>query len=146
MMSMTKELAVQIAQKEVGTKKLSGVMEKANEIFKNNSTDWNIPFAEQDIVFAKFVDYMKESCTQKELDLVLVSDKLTRAWDTLHIDMKLMGKEPTEYQKKDISLTVDALKRLALLELLTKDLPKNLTKWIDSGLSSDLNKKTKKLR
>ena len=144
-MSMTKELAIEIAQKEVSSVKISDVMEKANEIFKRNSTDWSIPFAEKDIVFAKFVDYMKESCTQKELDMVLVSDKLTRAWDTLHIDMKLMGKEPTEYQKKDIDLTVDALKRLELMSLLTKDLPKKLVKWLDSDLST-LKKNSSKIK
>lgn len=133
---MTKDLAIQIAHKETSSSKISDVMEKANEIFKSNSTDWNIPFAQKDIVFAKFVDYMKESCTQKEIDLVLVSDKLPRAWETLHIDMKLMNKEPTDYQKKDIALTVAALKRLELMNLLTQDLPNKIVKWLDSDLET----------
>lgn len=112
-------------------------MEKANEIFKNNSNDWNTPFAEKDIVFAKFVDYMKKECSQRELDLVVISEKLSRSWEILHVDMKLMNKKPNQYQEEEIIMTMQSLKRLGLDSLLTKNLPKKLVKWIDSLSKTD---------
>ena len=142
---MKKELAVELAHQQMSNGKISEVMEKANEIFKANSKDWNIPFAQVDIVFAKFVDYAKENCSKRELDLILISEKLSSVWTILHIDMKMMGKEPNEYQKEDMYRTVDALKRLEMMSLITKDLPKKLVKWLDKDLI-EKPKKTSKLK
>ena len=139
---MKKELAIELANKQMDGATISEIMEKANEIFKSNSTDWNAPFAPVDIVFAKFVDYMKTNCSQKELDLVVISEKLNSTWTILHVDMKIMRKEPNEYQKESIYLTVAALKRLDLMNLITKDLPNKIVKWLDT----DLIEKTKSIK
>lgn len=139
-MTMTKNMSMKIAQIEFPNSTISELMEKSNEIFKRNSENWNILFPQQDIVFAKFVDRMKKHCSQKERDFFLISDKLTYVWSILHIDMKIMKKEPNEYQKYDIDLNLSALIRLGLLEMLAKDLPKKIVTFL--GL--DLKSKNKK--
>lgn len=130
-MSMSKELAMTLAQHEAQGQPLNVQMRKANAIFKaNNDNDWQTPFPQVDVAFATFVDFMRSDCTQRERDLVYTSEKLQRVWKTLHISMQTMGEQPTSYDEAEITALVAALARLTLLPLLTEGLRPDLCQWV----------------
>lgn len=118
---MRAELAIQLAQSETQDKTLNQVMRRANEIFEASGGSGSKPFAQVDVVFATFVDHLKDTGTQRERDLVLVSDLLQRVWLTLHSPLH-SGEKCTPANERDLSLLAPALLRLGLLPLLTEGL------------------------
>jgi hypothetical protein len=95
------------------------VMRAANEIGKANCMD--LPFAEQDIRYAEFME--KFVMSQKEKDIVYVSHFFHKAYSTIFITIMLMRKEPTKNEREEIQKVASALRRLGNIELLTKDVP-----------------------
>ena len=57
-------------------------MKRVNEIASSDGSNEKV-FPQVDIVFATFTDYVKETATQREKDLLIVSEFLTRVWQSL---------------------------------------------------------------
>lgn len=128
-MSMSADLAIKLAQHEKSGEPLNVIMRKANEIFKANSNHWNMPFAQVDVEFATFLDFMKKNCTQRELDLVYVSENFSRVWVVLH-NNAAMGEKLTPSDMDGVNGLSKSLKRLGLLSLITDGLQKDLVELV----------------
>lgn len=126
---MNPNLAIDLAQHELPGAPANLVMRKANEIFKANSTDWQTPFSQVDVEFATFMDYLKANCTQREIDLVYVSENLQRGWKILHLSL-VMGEAITSREVEEVKQLSQALKRIGLLHLITDGLAQDLVIWV----------------
>lgn len=126
---MTPNLAIDLAQDELPGAPTNLVMRKANEIFKANSDDWKTPFAQVDVEFATFVDYLKANCTQREIDLVYISENLQRVWKILHLSL-VMGEALTSREIEEVKQLSQVLKRIGLLHLITDGLAEDLVIWV----------------
>jgi len=135
---MNHNLAIKLAQAQVGQgAPMNVVMREANAIFSQNSDHWRKPFPQVDVVFATFVDYMRESCVQRELDLVQVSEHLTRGWLTLHVHVQAEGEQLTESEEKSLAVLARALSRLGQLHLLTDGLRDDLRAMVETLATSE---------
>ena len=114
---MNKELAMRIAVNE-DHKTLVEFMKRANEIFSANVQDGLKPFSDQEVAFAGFLDHVKATATQREKDLIVVTEGLCRAYSILHIGVQVMGEDPNEHEADCVVTVVDALERLGLPRLL----------------------------
>jgi len=128
-MSMTPDLAIHLAQHEAAGKPINQVMRAANEIFKANSDGWNPPFSQVDVEFATFLDFLKETGTPRERDLVYISDTLTRTWKVLHLN-SVLGEKLTAADLDDIQALSKALNRVGLLNLITDGLRDDLVSLV----------------
>lgn len=141
---MTPELAIRLAQCEATEgEPMNVLMRRANAIFMANSTDIQKPFGGSDVAFATFVDYLRETGSQRERDLVLVSEALCRVWKTLHITVQAMGERPSPADEQELNTVAPALQRLGLLHLLTENLRADLCQWVteavDNASKSDID-------
>lgn len=123
------ETALQLASENPGEKSLHAQMRLANEIHAANSDSWQRPFAPADIAFAMFVDHMRETATQRERDLVLISDRLYSVWTTLHTSAQV-GERLSPAEGLDLGLLAAALKRQGLLHLLTEGLRPDMAEQV----------------
>lgn len=119
-------LAYQIAADREPQAPHHRLMTLANEIYLNHCADWSAPFAKETILFSEFTDFLRTQGTQRERDLVVVSEFFTCIWKHLHIEIMVNGAPMSETQLDDVAMVSQALKRLDLLHLLTNDLRQDL--------------------
>jgi hypothetical protein len=120
---MTPELAAKLAHLEAEDRPLHLQMQRTDELFQANCPDaMRLPFAKADIVFAAFTDFLREQATQREKDLVVVSELLTRCWKALHISAQTLGEVLSPADAQELEALAPALQRLGLLRLLTDGL------------------------
>ena len=124
------ELSIKLAQSTNPDAEKNVVMRSANDIFCANNDNWQTPFSQVDIEFATYIDWVKANCSQREIDLIKISEKLTRVWMTLHITMQAMGEHPNDYDQEEIVSLVKSLSRLGLMHLLTDNLRHDLVSWL----------------
>lgn len=131
---MNKDLAIRMAIQELPGGPSHVQMTRANEIHAANNTEGDLPpFAQVDIVFAEFGDYLK-SCPQRERDLVTVSELLSKVWSTAHITIQTLKERPSMAEAHDAQSVVLALHRLNLLHLLTNGLNETTQAWVATFL------------
>jgi hypothetical protein len=129
---MTPELAISLADIDHKDDPIQVRMKAANDIFKKYSNDWKVPFSQTDIIYAEFTLFVATTGTQREIDLIVVSNTLGKAWSILHITMKTLKDDITPGDEQDLRSIVPALDRLNMLHLLTDGLPKKLVKFVNS--------------
>lgn len=141
---MRKDLAIMLAQQEGNIKNTSELMKRVNEIASSDGSNEKV-FPQVDIVFATFTDYVKETATQREKDLLIVSEFLTRVWQSLHIGVQGLGEKLNEVEKSDLVLLKSSLDNLELTHLLTEGLSNKTLKMVNELTSiSPEKQKTKK--
>ena len=118
---MRKDLAIMLAQQDESIKNTSDFMKKVNEIASSGGSNETV-FPQVDIVFATFTDYVKETATQREKDLLIVSEFLTKGWQSLHVSVQVLGEKLSEVEKSDLILLKSSLDNLKLTHLLTDGL------------------------
>lgn len=89
---MNKDLAMRIASEDKEIVKISDFIKKSNEFFEvnSNANSFDKPFAQIDIVFATFTDYVKEKASEREKDLLITSEFLQKCWSVLHISVQTL--------------------------------------------------------
>lgn len=102
-------------------------MQKANYIAELQYAHIK-PFSEQDIRFGEFVQYLCDSCSQRERDLVYFSENFYRVYSILHIDAKTLKKQLTDYDLELIKQFSQCAHRLGFVHLITDGLTKKLVK------------------
>lgn len=127
---MNKEIAMRIAAEDKTILKTSDFMKKTNEVFEANldGNSFGKPFAQIDIVFATFTDYVKETANDREKDLLITSEFLQKCWSVLHISVQTLGEKISPIEKEDIKILKKSLDNLALSNLLTDGLNKKTLK------------------
>ncbi len=116
---MKKDTAITVATMEAGEdEEMNVTMRRANEIFRQNSNDWNLPFAQVDIEYTTFVDHLMVEGTQRERDLVYVAHFFHGAWKILHIDVLVQNRDVGDRDKEVVIGVHQALSRLGLLFIL----------------------------
>ncbi len=98
---------------------------------------WNKPFAEVDLRFCEYVDFLREHCTQRERDLVVVSENLCRVWKTWHIGVQTLNESLNEADIKELNLLKNALIRLDLIHLLMDGLTKKTVRKMNTVFEMD---------
>lgn len=132
---MRNELAVKLALHAMPGGPLYAQMEKANEIHTSLNGEGGLkPFPQVDIVFAEFTHILREECSPRERDLVMVSELLTRVWTTTHTTIQVLNETPSSNDSQEAETLVPALHRLGLLHLLTKGLEGKALAWVESFL------------
>lgn len=106
---------------------LKNEMLKANYIAELQNSQIK-PFADQDIRFGEFVQYLRDSCSQREQDLVYFSENYYRVYTILHIEAKTFKKQLTDYDLEIINHFSQCAHRLGLTHLITDGLSKKLVK------------------
>lgn len=128
---MAPNLAVLLAQHQAEPgEPLNVLMRRANDIFKANAGSERQPFPTVEVVFATFLDYLRDSCNQRERDLVVVSELLYRVWGTVHGAVQTLGQAPTQTDQEELERLAPALARLGFLHLLTEGLREDLQEWV----------------
>jgi hypothetical protein len=98
-------------------------LRKVNECMLVNGADtMTLPFAEVDIRYCEFMDFLKVHATQREKDMVIVSERFYRGWKALHITAQTLGEPLTPGDTQDLEMLVPSLQRLDLLHLLNDGL------------------------
>jgi hypothetical protein len=128
---MDKELAIKIASQYEDVKNTSDLMKKSNEIYLSNSKDSLTPFSQSEIAFATFVDYVKETCSEKEKDLIVISEFLSKVHKMLHISIQTLNEPVSEFDKESIKVLNKSLSNLKLNHLITDGLNKKTLKILD---------------
>lgn len=143
---MRKDLAIMLAQQEGNIKNTSELMKRVNEIASSDGSNEKV-FPQVDIVFATFTDYVKETATQREKDLLIVSEFLTRVWQSLHIGVQGLGEKLNEVEKSDLVLLKSSLDNLELTHLLTEGLNNKTLKMVNelTSISPEKQKIKKKI-
>ena len=115
---MNKELAVKMAMHEGEGKSLYEQCKLANEIFKaNGGTAGESPFAPSTLAQIGFTEYLKNECTQRELDLVTIQTLLEQCHRVLHISWGVL-RQVTPQDIRDLKMLYPALVRLNLTHFL----------------------------
>lgn len=129
---MNKEMAIRIAAEDKEIVKTSDFMKKSNEIFdaNSNANSFDKPFAQIDIVFATFLDYVKEKATEREKDLLITSEFLQKCWSVLHISVQTLGETISPSEQENIKVLKKSLDNLELTNLLTDGLNKKTLKFL----------------
>lgn len=140
---MNKELAMRIAAEDKEIVKTSDFMKKSNEIFEANSNanSFEKPFAQIDIVFATFTDYVKEKATEREKDLLITSEFLQKCWSVLHISFQTLGENISPSEQESIKVLKKSLDNLELTNLLTDGLNKKTLKFLQDLCKESENSK-----
>lgn len=110
------------------------MMTAANSIADSNQR--SKPFSEVDIRFAEFVDFMRKNATQREKDLVFISEHLQRVWMKLHIGVQLMQESMSESDNTSAQILMQSLQRLGLEHLLTEGLKPKGKKALKAALDA----------
>ena len=115
---MSPELCIAIASAE-GSMPQHVLMQKANAVYVANNGDvGRAPFAPVDIVFATFVDHLLANATQRERDLVFISENLQRCWTMLHVSVQVLKQDITPGAEASIAALVYALQRQEMQNLM----------------------------
>jgi hypothetical protein len=95
----------------------SQTMELTNQYYKqNNPNSWDQPFADKDVQFTKLFDIVE--LTQREKDIMYVSNFFHSSYTILHVKILTLGDEPTETDIYELKRTFSALTRLGCLDVL----------------------------
>ncbi len=140
---MRKDLAIMLAQQDENIKKTSDLMKRVNEIASSDGSNEKV-FPQVDIVFATFTDYVKENATQREKDLLIISEFLTRVWQSLHVSVQGLGEKLNEVEKSDLILLKSSLDNLELTNLLTDGLNNKTLKMVNELTSVSPGNEPKK--
>ena len=98
----------------------SQTMELTNQYYKqNNPNSWDQPFADKDVQFTKLFDIVE--LTQREKDIMYVSNFFHSSYTILHVKILTLGDEPTETDIYELKRTFSALTRLGCLDVLLND-------------------------
>lgn len=125
---MDKELAMKIVSENKDINKISDFMKETNSLFISNNKNKIPPFSKSDIVTAEFSDYIRENCTEKEKDLIIINEFLIRVHNKVHIGIMTLKETVNETEKKDITILLKSLKNLELLHLIEDGLDKKTLK------------------
>lgn len=110
-------VAMELSSSLSEPKTASEHMEYSNWYYKQfNKTDWYIPFQDKDIQFVKLFEQLE--CTERERDIVYLSQFFHPAYTTLHVTILGLGETPSPCSIVDLVRTYDALTRLDLVYLL----------------------------
>ncbi len=110
-----------------------GVPRKNTKLHKLNEPDnHQLPFSQVDINYAELLYHIKVNGTQREMDLVYVSNLFHEVWSELHVSLAVLKENVSESRENNIRKLYDALKRLYMTHLLTDGLPKKWVKWLES--------------
>ena len=91
------------------------------------------PFAEQDIRFGGFVQYLRDSCSQRERDLVYFSENFFRVYSLLHIEAKTLKEQLSEMSLELIKSFSQCAYRLGFQDLILEGLPPKLVKLFNNS-------------
>ena len=105
-------------------------MQRINELCNLNHPNEQKPFAQVDVQFTGILDLLSSSGTQREKDLVYVSQFFHQSWQTLHQSMMVLKEMPSPQEVDVIRKTAQALRRLELEHLLAEGLPKKYVAWM----------------
>jgi hypothetical protein len=95
----------------------SETMELTNKYYKQTNTNlWDQPFADNDIQFTKLFEIVE--LTQREKDIMYVSNFFHSSYTTLHVKILTLGDKPTEVDIYELKRTFSALTRLNCLDVL----------------------------
>jgi hypothetical protein len=98
----------------------SQTMELTNQYYKqNNPNSWDQPFADKDVQFTKLFDIVE--LTQREKDIMYVSNFFHSSYTILHVKILTLGDEPTETDIYELKRTFSSLTRLCCLDVLLND-------------------------
>lgn len=110
---MDKYLAIKLAQTEhLPTLE---TMKRANQIFTDNSTDWDKPFAEQDICYMGLMIHMQD-LSEEVKDYSYISNKLNRVFN--HIFDVSRNQQLTKFEEEECATTYKILKKYNITYLL----------------------------
>lgn len=124
-MSISRQLALQLIPKDPSLK-IWEIMDLTNDVLNSNNADILELFPEEDIRFTKFTEQVIQ--TQRERDLIYVSNFFTQAYRILFIDILVLKKEPNGHDSSIIFSVHAALERLGSPELLTAGLSDKIVK------------------
>jgi hypothetical protein len=95
----------------------SQTMELTNKYYKQTNPNlWDQPFADNDIQFTKLFEIVE--LTQREKDIMYVSNFFHSSYTTLHVKILTLGDKPTEVDIYELKRTFSALTRLNCLDVL----------------------------
>ena len=135
---MNPNTAAAIVEAETPGLPIHKKMDAINQLMEiNGARVTELPFATVDIRFAEFINFLNMDCTERERDLVIISENLCRVWKTLHLSVQTMKEKLTPQDNKEIRLLAPALKRLNLEHLITKGLNKKTLKVYQDVLKKD---------
>ena len=98
-------------------KTLSEHMEYSNWYYKQiNKNDWHIPFQDKDIQFVKLFEQLE--CTERERDIVYLSQFFHPAYTTLHVTILGSGETPSPGSIDELVRVYETLVRLGASRLL----------------------------
>jgi len=98
----------------------SDTMRLANGYFKQMYKDvWHTAFSEKDIQFVKFYEQMK--LTDREKDLLYVSEFFHAAFTTLHVTILTLGEQPSPSAVIELTKTFETMQRLGAEDVLLND-------------------------
>ena len=98
-------------------KTLSEHMEQSNQYYKlMNNGDWHIPFPDKDIQFVKLFEQL--NCSERERDIVYVSQFFPAAYNTLHVTILRLGETPSPGSIDELVRVYETLVRLGASRLL----------------------------
>lgn len=107
------------------------IMRRANELHEiNNPHTTQKPFSPPDIGFTEFMETIRATSTQRELDLVYVSNLYNSAWTTLHVSMAVLNEKCKPQEEEEVKRMYQALCRLDMPHLLTDGLSPKWLRWV----------------
>jgi hypothetical protein len=110
---MTPESALQLAQFQDPNGSMSSLLRLAFDIYKqNNHSSYSFPYGEVDFLFQEFIE--EADLSQREKDLIYISNFFHYSWKTLHLGIIFENRKPNEYEVDTILKTFYALTRLNL--------------------------------
>lgn len=126
---MNKELAIKLAQTE--NLDIVQTMHRANTIFKNFSTDWDVPFQEQDICYMGLMTHMI-ALSDEVKDYAYISNKLILIFN--HMQDVRLKKELLKFQTEECNTMYELLKKYNISYLLDDYFPqKTISKACGKG-------------
>jgi hypothetical protein len=97
--------------------KASDMMEYSNSYYRQmNPREWDIPFADKDIQYVKLFE--KLDCTDREKNIMYISNFFHSVYVTLHVTILALGERPSPGSLIELKRAFDVLQRLDAVETL----------------------------
>lgn len=97
--------------------KASDMMEYSNSYYRQlNPREWDIPFADKDIQYVKLFERL--DCTDREKDIMYISNFFHSVYVTLHVTILALGERPSPGSLIELKRVFDVLQRLDAVETL----------------------------
>ena len=110
-------VAMELSSSLSEPKSASEHMEYSNWYYKQiNKHDWHIPFPDKDIQFVKLFEQL--NCSERERDIVYVSQFFPAAYNTLHVTILRLGETPSPGSIDELVRVYETLVRLGASRLL----------------------------